>query len=239
MAALDAVILCGGKGKRLRSIVNDRPKSMSEFGERPFLSWLMEYAANFGIKKFILCVGYKGRYIKEYYKTASLPWKILCSAEKALLGTGGAIRKAQHLIGTDNFLVMNGDCFCRLNLNKFMDFHLRKKALLSIAIANNYDKQNCGRITLDQQQRILGFTEKSSDGYCNAGIYLMHKEIFLFMKDRNVFSLEYDLFPSLLPQRCFGFKQDADCVDFGTPRGYRRAQGIFSRRGALNGRAGA
>jgi len=228
---IDVVILCGGKGERLRSLVNDRPKPMAEFREQPFLTLLMRYAHRFGFEKFILATGYKGGVIKKYYRRRKLPWKIIYSTEKNLLGTGGALKKAGRLIKGRYFLVMNGDSFCRLNIKKMLDFHFRKKALLSLGLvrAGNI---NCGKVVLDKSQRIMSFEEKArgrEKKWCSAGIYIMDKDIFSFMKKRKRFSLEYDLFPEVInTKRCFGFKQKLNLVDFGTPTGYQRAKRLFS-----------
>jgi NDP-sugar pyrophosphorylase family protein len=229
---IDVLVLCGGKGERLRSILKNRPKPMAVFGGRPFLSLLMEYVASFGFRRFILCTGYKGDFIKRYYSTQSLPWEVLCSQEKKPLGTGGAIKKAKSLIKSNFFLVMNGDTFLRLDLNKFINFHLRKKALLSIALVDKGDNRNFGKVTLDSRQRIIVFKEKAKsefENFYSAGTYLMDKDIFSFMPIKQAISLEHDFFPQLIDKKCYGFKQNLDLIDFGTPSGYRRAKQLFSK----------
>jgi len=229
---IDVIILCGGRGKRLRAIVNDRPKPMAEFDQRPFLSILMEYVASFGFQRFILCTGYMAETIRKYYSASSLPWEILFSEEKKALGTGGAIKRAESLIRSDPFIVMNGDSFCRLDLDKFVNFHLKKRALLSIALVDSKNNKNCGKVILDETQRIIRFKEKAISTvkhFNSVGIYLMDKDFFSYMKKGNKFSLEYDLFPCIIDKRCYGFKQDADLIDFGTPIGYKRAQYLFSK----------
>ncbi len=226
---IDVVILCGGRGKRLRAVLNDRPKSMAEFGQQPFLSIIMEYVASFGFKRFILCTGYMGEIIRKYYSTRLLPWEILYSQEKKTLGTGGAIKKAEGLIESNPFLVMNGDSFCQINFYKFIDFHFKKKALLSIVLARDNNK-NCGKVTLDNAERIIGFEEKAiSKDKCfnNVGIYLMDRAIFSLIEKRKRFSLEYDIFPFILNERCYGFRQKLDLIDIGTPNEYRRARQLF------------
>jgi len=232
---IDVVILCGGKGERLRSIVNDRPKSMAEFNEKPFLSLLVEYVASFGFRRFILCIGYKGKVIREYFSVGIGTTKILYSDEKEALGTGGAIKKAKPLIRSNPFFVMNGDSFCRIDLHKFIDFHLKKRALLSIALVSQDWNQNSGKVMLDGMDRIIRFEEKKSAGtghFDSAGIYLMDRDIFSSMRREKKFSLEYDFFPLVLDKRCYGFKQRMDLIDFGMPEGYLRAKTMFSK-GAL------
>ncbi|MEW6008099.1 MAG: sugar phosphate nucleotidyltransferase [Candidatus Omnitrophota bacterium] len=232
---IDVVILCGGEGKRLSSILKDRPKPMAVFGNRPFLSLLMEYVSSFGFSRFILCTGYKGDFIKRYYCAHSLPWEVLYSQEEKPLGTGGAIKKAKNLIRSNPFLVMNGDAFLSLNLGKFINFHLRKKALLSLALVDKCNNRNFGKVILDNRQRIIVFREKTKveiENFYSAGTYLMDRDIFSFMPRRRVISLEHDFFPKivLMDKRCYGFKQNFELVDFGTPNGYRRAKQLFSKK---------
>lgn len=229
---VDVVILCGGKGTRLRPIVSDRPKPMSEFGGRPFLSILMEYAASFGFKRFVMCVGYLGKTIEEYYGKNPGPREIVFSLEKSALGTGGAIRNAKRFIRSDPFLVMNGDSFAPVDLGKFLDFHLEKKALLSMSLVKGLGNRNSGKVSLGRERRITRFEEKGigeAESHDSAGVYLMGKRIFPFMKRTGKFSLEHDLFPSLVKKRCFGYVQKAELIDFGTPEGYRIAKGFFAK----------
>lgn len=231
MKNIDVVILCGGKGERLRSIVSDRPKPLAIFGKEPFLSILMKYVSGFGFRRFILSIGYMKEKIKDYYDSKTFPWQILYSQEEEPLGTGGAVKKALELIKSDFFLVMNGDSFCRVDLSAFIDFHLAKKAPASVVLVKNADKSNCANITLDSSGRIVEFKEKTSSvnsAWLNAGIYLFNKDVFSLVDTKNRFSLEYDFFPQLIAKAvCFGFKQDLGFVDIGTVSGYKKAQRMF------------
>lgn len=231
--SVDTLILCGGKGERLRSIVSDRPKPMATFGDEPFLSILMKYASGFGFRRFILSTGFMKEKIKDYYDSKTFPWQILYSQEEEPLGTGGAVKKALGLIKSDFFLVMNGDSFCRVDLCAFVDFHLANKAPASVVLVKNADKSNCANITLDSSGRIVEFKEKTSSvnsAWLNAGIYIFRKEAFSLVGTKEKFSLEYDFFPQLIAKAdCFGFKQDLKLVDIGTVPGYKEAQNIFSK----------
>lgn len=227
----DTVILCGGRGERLRDIVSDRPKPMCEFGGRPFLSMLIEYAAGFGFERFILCAGYKGSMIKQYYKKNPLPWEIVTTCEKKALGTAGAVKRAQRFISSSSFLVMNADSFAAIPLDKFLDFHFGKKAILSLALVPGSGNKNSGKVALNRCRRVLRFEEKKIGGknFNSAGIYLMDKSIFSFIKSSAKSSLEYDLFPSLVKERCFGYVRKTSLIDFGTPKEYLRAQCFLSK----------
>ncbi len=230
---MDVVILCGGKGERLRSILNDRPKPMAVFNQQPFLSIIMGYLAGFGFRRFILSIGYLAEVIKKYYDAQSMPWEIILSEEKEPLGTGGALNLAKQLIKSDTFLAINGDSLCKVDLNRFINFHSRKKALLSMVLVKGANKENCGKINLDEVGRIKSFEEKLDSEaryWLNAGIYLTNKEVFSFFGKRKKFSLEYDFFPQIIKQKkCYGFKQDIDLIDIGTPEEYRKARNLLSR----------
>jgi len=227
---IDIIILCGGLGKRLRPVISDRPKPMAEINKQPFLDILIEYVTSYGFKRFILCIGYKGSIIKKHYEETSKPLEILFSEEKEPLGTGGAIKKAESLIQSNPFLVMNGDSFCKLNLLDFLNSHIVNKALLSVALIKTRHNQNCGKVILDRNQRIVEFDEKGksqAESFSSAGSYLMEKEIFSMMGDKKIISLEYDLFPSLLSKACYGYVVNEDLIDIGTPRNYKKAKQVF------------
>ena len=116
---MDILILCGGLGTRLRSIVEDRPKSMAVIRGRPFLEWQLSLLMSFGFKRVILCIGYQGDVIREYFLDGSrFGLDIQYSVETELLGTGGAIRRAVPCIQSDPVLILNGDSWCEVEMQK-------------------------------------------------------------------------------------------------------------------------
>ncbi len=153
--SIDVVLLCGGKGQRLKSVVNDRPKVLAEINGRAFLDILIDYIGSFGFKRFILCTGYKADLIREYYKDRSTNLKIIFSEEKRPLGTAGAIKNAQGLIKSSPFLVLNGDSLCKLNLKKFIDSYFQKKALFSIVLVQAKQASEYGVVSLGRRNEIL------------------------------------------------------------------------------------
>jgi len=238
MENIDVVILCGGLGKRLRAAVSDRPKAIAQVDGEPFLDILIKYVASFGFKRFVLCIGYMGESIIEHYNKGVASLNIVFSKEKEPQGTGGAIKLAQELIKSDNFLVLNGDSFCKIDFDKFYEFHLSKKAMLSVALAVISDDQSSGIVTLDSSKRMTGFKEKikpSKENYRSVGIYLMDRKIFKFM-DRNApFSLEVDIFPALVEKDCYGYCCADDFIDIGTPENLAKA-GDFLKKTIVNKR---
>ncbi|MDD4910416.1 MAG: nucleotidyltransferase family protein [Candidatus Omnitrophica bacterium] len=228
---IDAVILCGGEGRRIRPVAGDLPKPMIEIGGRPFLDILIDYAARFGFRRFILCIGYGAEFIKRYYKGGKGNYDIVFSEEKALMGTGGCIKNASSKIGSDIFLVMNGDSFCDVDLGKFLEFHTRKKAYCSIVVSPESDSSDYGSIILGESQRINAFSEKSvkGDGFVNGGIYLFRKEILSEMPEDKNFSLENDFFPVMVKREFYGYLAEGGFIDIGTPERLKQAEKILRR----------
>lgn len=225
-AEIDVVILCGGVGKRLRDVINDRPKVMAEINGRPFLDILINFVAGYGFRRFILCIGYMGDKIRQYYQAKAGSMNILFSEEEELLGTGGAIKNAEPLIQSSTFLVMNGDSFCPLNLCGFVDFHFTKRALLSMVLANIEQAGDCGIIELDDSKRIITFDEKGcgKKGLVNAGVYLFDKSVLSLIPADTPYSLEYDLFPKVTAREFYGYVTRESFIDIGTPERFEKAK---------------
>lgn len=217
---IDVIILCGGLGTRLRGIINDRPKVMTEIHGRPFLDILINYIKRFGFTRFILCVGYLGDVIKEYYEKKSSDLAILFSEEREPLGTAGAIKNAEKLIQNEVFLVLNGDSICEVDLKVFLRFHNSKRALLSIVLSTIENPADYGVIKLDENQKVLSFSEKTTArgvSLVNAGIYLMNRTVLGDIPSGQKFLLEYDLFPKILDKGIYGYVTDKRLIDIGTP----------------------
>lgn len=228
---IDVVILCGGLGRRLRKVVNDRPKPMAEIAGEPFLDLLLRYVYRFGFRRFILSTGYKAPRIRDYYHKKR-EWDIEFCEEKEPLGTGGAVKKVKPFIKSSPFLVINGDSFCGINFKNFLEFHYCKNALVSMALVKNRENRECGYVKLGASSRVTSFNEKppsDENGLINAGIYLFQRDIFSLLLRENKFSLEYDLFPRLVTQRFYGYPVSAVLIDIGTPRGLTCARGYFKR----------
>lgn len=226
---IDVVILCGGLGKRLRPVVFGQPKVLAKIGEKTSLDILINNLLLYGFKNMILSVGYLKEQIKNHFNfnyNENYDYTITFSEEEEPLGTGGALKKAKPLIRSNPFMVMDGDSICKVNFRSFIDFHTEKKALLSVVLVRSKTAEDYGSITLDDSQRITGFNEKiagGSENIINAGVYLMEKDIFSYMPKQNRFSLEYELFPKIIDNRCYGFLTEGEFIDIGTPERYEKA----------------
>ena len=218
---MDVIILCGGLGTRLRPISRDLPKALMPFAGRPFIDLLIESLLPFGFRRFILCVGHLGEKVRAHIRARD--YEVVFSEESEPLGTGGALKNAAPLIGSELFLVMNGDSICAVDFSRFHAFHVLKGGILSLALAKPQPGHEYGVIEVDHNQRIISFNEKNEcreEMFINGGIYFMQRDVFDHMPAESRFSLEYDLFPKLLPWGCYGFQTDAEVIDIGTPERY-------------------
>jgi len=229
---MDVVILCGGLGKRLKAAVGDRPKTMAAVGKEPFMDILIDYIADFGFKRFILCAGHMSDFIKEYYKEKKKDVEILISAEKKLLGTAGAVKNAEGLIKSDSFLVMNGDCFCPLDYDGFLEYHKVKESELTLALVKEKNSKEYGAVALDDIGRIVSFSEKENrkNTFLSVGIYIFNRDMLTLIPLGKLASLEYDIFPGITARKCFGYITKEKFIDIGTPERYKKAHAFIKAR---------
>ena len=236
LSEIDAAILCGGLGKRLRPVIGDSPKVIAPIKRRPFLDFILNHLLQEGFRRVILLTGYKAKVIEDHYRPKEHPLTrsgaegltIEFSREKKPLGTGGAIKNARGLIKSNPFLLLNGDSFCPIDYQEFLRFHFSKKAWGSIVLSHFKENRDFGQVVVDPSQRILDFKEKSGNSlfagcYVNAGIYCFPKEIFQGMPKAAAFSLEQDVLPGLVKKGMYGFVTDTKFVDIGTPKRYQQA----------------
>ena len=232
---MDAVILCGGLGTRLRNSIGERQKVMAQIGKEPFLNILLRYLKEEGLRRVILCVGYQAQELEDYYKNKDFGLELLYSKETEPLGTGGAIQQAKSFIKSDVFLALNGDSYCAVSIAELLKFHQTHKALGTVVVSQVQEQGGFGQIVLDDNNRIVEFKEKeaasTTTGLVNAGVYIFDKRIFSFMPDKKKFSLEYDVFPQIIDQGLYGFSVGEEFIDIGTPERYQQAKKILGKDG--------
>jgi len=228
----EAMILVGGKGERLRSVINNTPKPMAEVSEKPFLEWLILFLKKKGIRRVVLCSGYMAEAIEAYFGDGTkLGVKILYSVDPFPLGTGGAIIYALNHIQSKNFLVLNGDSFCQFNLNHFYKFHLEKKAKASILLTKASDCSRFGSVNINNCDEIISFIEKSNikcKGLINAGVYILEADLMLHFPQGQAISIEKEIFPRLIGCGLYAFTIEGVFCDIGTPESYIEACQLLS-----------
>ncbi|EHY1161715.1 nucleotidyltransferase family protein [Campylobacter coli] len=172
---MQAIVLAGGLGTRLKSVVQDLPKPMAPINGKPFLAFVLEYLKKQGIAEVILSVSYKYELIQEYFKDEFHGMKIHYNIEKELLGTGGAIKDALKLVKNEVYVV-NGDTFFDIDLKKLV--LNGSKICIALKQMQNFDRY--GTVNVDDQGIVTSFEEKvfKKQGLINGGIYLLKKDIF-------------------------------------------------------------
>ena len=118
----EAIVLAGGLGTRLREAVPDLPKCMAPVNGKPFLHYLLTYFQQQGIERFLLSVGYKHELVSDYFASSSQDFNVSYIVENEPLGTGGGIELAMPAVKGKNVLVLNGDTFFKIDLNRFSNF---------------------------------------------------------------------------------------------------------------------
>src|ERR1041385_3540817 len=158
----EAIILAGGLGTRLRSVVNDLPKSMAPVNGKPFLHYLFLWLKKYEINRAVLSVGYLSEKVEEYFGEEYLGIKITYAKEESALGTGGGIRLAMEKCSGAHVLVLNGDTFFDVDLEKLSEVHLGGSSDATLALRKVEDGSRYGTIQLDGN-RIKAFREKSPE----------------------------------------------------------------------------
>lgn len=222
----DVVILCGGKGLRLRKIIPGLPKPMAEINGRPFLEILVTYLKKCGFNRFVFCTGYKAEKVRHYFQNNNEFGKLIFSRELKPLGTGGALKNAQKYIRSDPFIVVNGDSLCKISLSALLKFHLRKNSRLTMAVTKSLNSKDYGHIEFNREREIVSFEEKKDrqSGFVNSGSYVFQKKLLKLIPSGIKYSLEKDLFPALEQKGCYVYISTAKLLDIGTPSRYKQAQ---------------
>lgn len=232
---MDCLILCGGKGKRLKEVTGKIPKVMVCIGSRPFLDILIDYLRSRGFTRFILATGYGAKFIRDYYSKPKFQGiKFVFSEEDIPLGTGGAIKKAERLIRSKDFLVVNGDSFSEFEPEEFRRFFKQNKAVALLLLKKAKNKKDFGSVSIGTDSKVVSFNEKSrlkGTGFISSGIYLFSKKIFSLMPKKTMFSLEHDFFPKITGKGLFAIVGRGLFVDIGTPQRYLKAKEIFFKKG--------
>jgi len=219
-----ALLLVGGLGTRLKSVVSDRPKPMALIHDKPFLEWLVLYLKKQGVRRVVFASGYLAEMIENHFGNGSR-WgmEISYSVEEEPLGTGGALRLVKPKLIDDTFYMINGDTLFAADLAAMQKQHVEKSADLTLAMHHVEDNSRYGKVLLEGD-RILAFEEKPVNpvpSWINAGTFLMNTAILENLPDKKKFSFEIEVIPNLLNKgACFGIKQKAYFVDIGLPETY-------------------
>jgi D-glycero-alpha-D-manno-heptose 1-phosphate guanylyltransferase len=224
---MEAIILAGGFGTRLRSVVSDVPKPMAPVGGRPFLELLLTSLKAKGLTRAILSVGYKSEIIMSYFDRNPAGVDVTYEVERSPLGTGGAIAAALRRAHDDHVFVFNGDTFLNFNLSALEATWPGDRTPIVVARSvpdtARYGKLECtgGRIS-----RFLG-AGHDGPGVINAGCYLIPKDIFASVNLPAAFSFEEDFLACRPSMSLRMFLTSGEFLDIGLPADYLRAESLL------------
>jgi D-glycero-alpha-D-manno-heptose 1-phosphate guanylyltransferase len=224
---MEAIVLAGGLGTRLRSVVPDLPKCMAPINGTPFLSYLIDHLNEQGITHFVFSLGYKSNEFIDFLQ-AKLPNKnYSIVVEEEPLGTGGAIKLAINKTTSKNIIALNGDSLFKFNLNQLIQFHIEKESSCTLSLKPMKQFERYGSVEIDEKDTIISFKEKQliETGLINGGVYAINVESFLAKSLPNKFSMEKDYLEKYAAEgEFFGYKQEAYFIDIGIPEDFNRAQ---------------
>ena len=224
---MQAILLAGGLGTRLRSVVSDRPKPMALIEGRPFMEYVTRELVRSGIDEIIFAVGYKGTMVEEYFGDGKrFGFASLCY-EETLLGTAGAIQERRTLYHGERFFVLNADTFYQIDYAPETAFGLPGYGH-GLVLREVPDVSRYGQAILNQDGFLTAFNEKTEEarkGTINGGIYLMRRSLMDTIPEGKV-SLENDMIPMWLKEgkALGGFVNDGYFIDIGIPEAYRQFQ---------------
>jgi D,D-heptose 1,7-bisphosphate phosphatase len=230
---MEAIVLAGGFGTRLQSVVNNVPKPMADINGKPFLEYILEFLKKNSITRVILSIGYKKEVIESYFGKKFKDIEIIYSKENEPLGTGGAIKKALSLCKEENVFVLNGDTFFDLDLAELMNKHIKYSADVTLSLKKMYEFDRYGKV-LVEKNRVVGFTEKTftKKGFVNGGIYVVKNNLLNCLEDK--FSFEKDFLEQKFKNlKIYSYVSKSYFIDIGVPEDYKKAIYDLSGRKAL------
>lgn len=226
-----AIILAGGLGTRLRSVVDDLPKVMAPVGGRPFLEHVLDRLIAQGLERAILAVSYRREAILDHFGVRYRGLDLSYSIEEEPLGTGGAIRQAMAQAGSAPCFILNGDTWLELDYGAMARSWSESGSPLAMAVRELPDVGRYGALEISNG-RVTAFLEKGriGPGTINAGVYLTTPDLFNRDQWPPRFSFEQDLLMAHLGELApLAYATSGAFIDIGIPEDYFRAQALFGR----------
>ena len=228
---MEVIILAGGLGTRLRSVVSEVPKCMAPVAGKPFLWYLLKYLTRYDVNRVILSVGYLREVIFKWIDEVKgeFPFEFDYAVEEEPLGTGGGIKLAMSKVSGDEAFILNGDTFFDVDLTQLVAEHRSQPwAKISLALKPMKVFDRYGTVTTDETGRIIRFNEKQpcKEGVINGGVYVINNDDSLYEGLPQKFSFETEV----LQKKCgdtgclFGVVQNGYFIDIGIPDDYNKAQ---------------
>ena len=249
---MKVVILCGGKGTRMREETEYRPKPMVEVGGKPVLWHIMKRYAHFGHSDFVLCLGYRGNYIKEYflnYEAMNSDCTIALGARQKVTYhgahaesdfqvtladtgeetmTGGRIKRIAKYVDDDTFLLTYGDGLCDVDINQVLEFHKAHGKLMTVTSVR--PRSRFGILEIAQNNRVDSFFEKPQlDGWISAGYFVCNRKVFDYIDNDDSITFEHGPMERLAHEgQLMAYKHDGFFFAMDTYREYQYLNEIWS-----------
>jgi len=229
---MDAVVLVGGEGTRLRPLTYEIPKQMLHVVGRPMIAHVLEWLAPHGIDRAVLSLGYRAdAFVQAFPSSRHAGVALEYIVEPEPLDTAGAIKFAAEKAGvSDSFLVLNGDVLTEFDASSLIEFHRSRSAEASIGLTPVSDPSRFGVVPTDERGRVTAFIEKPPEGTAptnliNAGIYVLETSVLDRIPNGRRVSIERETFPELvIAGRLYARASDAYWLDTGTPQQFLQAQ---------------
>lgn len=227
---MQAIIMAGGKGTRLRSLTEDSiPKPLIHVHTKSLLDHVIDHAIKYSCNNIIICTGHLGHKIQEHIAKNHYTATVTVSQEETSLGTAGALYLIKDLL-EDEFIILYGDIYTTINLKKMLHYHKKNKADVTIAVHTSDHPQDSTIAKLDSQGRFLEMIEKPGEDWEKFGnltqtsLYIVKKDILQFIPEGEVLDLAKDIFPVMLKKkkRLFGYVTEEYAKDMGTPERYNK-----------------
>jgi mannose-1-phosphate guanylyltransferase len=227
---VQAIVLVGGEGTRLRPLTETIPKPVLTLVDRPFLAYMVEWLAAHGVTEVVLACGFLPDALRDALdggEHAGVRLRYVTEPERR--GTAGAIRFAAEALGDDlddAFLALNGDVLTDLDLTALIEAHRRHGARATLTLYPVEDSAAYGLVSLDAEGGVLDFVEKTGErvpGEISAGAYLLERSVLDLIPAGREVSIEREVFPRLVGDGLYGLRLDGYWMDIGTPASYLQA----------------
>jgi mannose-1-phosphate guanylyltransferase len=232
---VQALILAGGEGTRLRPLTYTVPKPVLPLAGRPHIAYVIDWLARHGVDNAIVSCGHLAEGMRRAIAELEPGVEIRYAEEPDARGTAGAIRFAEDMLG-DRFLVLNGDVLCDLDLTALIDQHERTGARATIALYPVEDPSGYGLVHRHEDGEITEFLEKPDPEQIdtdeiNAGAYLLERSVLDWIPPERAVSIEREVFPELIGDGLYGIRLEGNWIDIGTPERFLEANwDILERR---------
>jgi mannose-1-phosphate guanylyltransferase len=228
---MQAIVLVGGEGTRLRPLTETVPKPALTLVDRPFLAYMIEWLAAHGVTEVVLACGFLPDVLREALagEEERAGARIRYVVEPRPLGTAGAIRFAADALGDDleeRFLALNGDVLTDLDLSALVRAHRERTATATLALHPVQDASAYGLVRSGEGGEVVEFLEKTGErapGEVNAGMYVLERPVLEMVPQGENVSIERDVFPGLVGEGLHGLRLDGYWMDIGTPERYLQA----------------